>query len=91
MCTFHTYSQHNSLCSIEYWLNEDKICVSSSKSFTQTSYSTSDVVIIGLPSSSLPSRQYCFNVTGDNGTYTAVLEGVFNTNKTIIQGKFPKK
>ena len=63
-------------------------------SFTQTSYSTStsDVVTIGLPSSWLSSGLYCFNVTGDNGTYSAVLEGVFNTNEKIDnRGKFQNK
>ena len=96
VCTFHKYSQNSinkKSCSIEYWLKEDKTCFYSSTSFIQTSYSTVDVMTIGLPSSSLSGGQYCFTVTGDNGTYTAVLEGVFDTNQIIVitQGKLLQK
>ena len=72
---------------------EDKTCISSSVRFTQTSYSTSNIVTIGLPASSLSNGQYCFNVTGDNGTFSTVLEGIFNNDKMIIivtQGNFHK-
>lgn len=79
LCTFHGQQTANAKsCSIDYWLKEDEACTSKSVVITQTSYSTLNDVTIGLPLSSLPSGRYCFNVMGDNGTYTAILEGTFD-------------
>ena len=91
-CTFHgqqTASKRS--CSIDYWLKEDRTsCIlNPGARFTQTSHSTSKIVMIGLPTSSLSNEQYCFNVIGDTGTHAAVLEGTFNINTTdsvAIQG-----
>ena len=82
LCTFYGHHQTASIksCSISYWLREDDACTSKSVIIivTQTSYSTINDVTIGLPFSSLPTGQYCFNVMGDNGTYTATVEGTFD-------------
>ena len=94
LCTFHgrqTASMKS--CSIDYWLREDEACTTNSEIITQTSYSTLNEVKIGLPLSSLPTGQYRFNVMGDNGTYTAIVEGTFDihfdkkiTTVTVTQG-----
>ena len=90
MCTFHDQQTANErLCRIDYWLKGEATCILNGAHFTQTSYSTSTIVMIGLPTSSLSNEQYCFNVMGDNGTYAAVLEGTFNpADKFSIQGDF---
>ena len=84
VCTFHGQQTSNKKsCSIDYWLKEDKTCISNSASVTsQTSYNTSNVVTIGLPLSSLSRGQYCFSMIGDNGTY--VLEGMFDIGEGIV-------
>jgi hypothetical protein len=86
-CTFHgqqTASKRS--CSIDYWLKEDTSSILNDAHFTQTSYSTSKIVVIGLPTSSLSNGQYCFYVMGDTGTHAAVLEGTFNPTDIAIQG-----
>ena len=92
LCTFHgQQTASTKSCSINYWLREDEACTSKSVIITQTSYSTLNDLTIGLPFSSLPSKKYCFNVMGDNGTYTAILEGTFDVHfnekiTTVTQG-----
>jgi hypothetical protein len=72
-------------CSIDYG-PEGESC----SSYSQTSHSTSDMVRIGLPLQLSASIQYCFIVTGNNRTHTAVVEGTLNFVpgiKIIAQGK----
>ena len=73
-CTFHGHKSNNKrrVCTIDYGLDGGS-CSSNS----QTSHSTSDVVRIGLPLRLSSNELYCFSVTGNNGTLTAIVEGTF--------------
>ena len=66
------------LCGIDYG-PEGESC----SNYSQTSHSTSDVVRIGLPLQLSSTEQYCFTVTGNNSTHTAVVEGTFNPGRKI--------
>lgn len=84
-CTFYNQQNNNKkYCTVAYGPNEE-----SCDSFTQTSYSTSNIVIVGLPSQSLSGTTYCFSVQGNNGSYTAIVEGIlsqtdFNKGNVLI-------
>lgn len=75
VCTFLTNSQHLKSCSLTY--GEEDPC----NDYSQTSWSTSNVVTIGLPT--LTQSLYCYTLTASNGTYTVITKGTFVTG-TII-------
>ena len=83
VCNFHNQGQilsgSKKFCSIDYG-PEGESC----SSYSQTSHGTSDVVRIGLPLQLSSTGQYCFSVTGNNGTYTAVVEGTFKPGRVNV-------
>ena len=83
VCNFHNQiGGSKRFCNIDYG-PEGESC----SSYSQTSRSTSDVVRIGLPLQLTSTGQYCFSLTGNNGTYAAVVEGIFKPNVTQSQAQ----
>ena len=80
LCSFINQSERGNIintCSIVYGYSHDQEnCTSRALS----SYSDSNVVVIGIPlSNQQPTQQRnsCFTVTASNGTFTAKVEGKF--------------
>ena len=76
MCKFHDLQDGNNSiksCTIKIGVKEGNC----NFSFFNAGHSLSKVVIIDLSLQFSSSRQYCFSVFGNNGTYSAIIEGIF--------------
>ena len=73
VCTFHDQqsSVKENTCSILYGPMGSNCATTS-----QSSRSSSDSVIIGLPLEDI-EQEYCFNITASNGLFTTIVEGIF--------------
>lgn len=73
VCTFHQQISVSGekTCSIEYGP-----LGSNCKTTSQSSHSSADFVVIGLPLEDM-EQDYCFSVTACNGLSMAIIEGTF--------------